>query len=58
MQFPFSLYPLALLEPYRGGEGAREYFDSLPEDKQLELLRRDIMGGDFEHEIDELKNRE
>ena len=58
MQFPFSLYPLGLADPFRGSSRAREYFNSLPEEKQLELLRRDITAGDFEHEVEILKMRE
>ena len=58
MQFPFSLYPLALGYPF-GDFGdhqrAKRYFDSLPEEEQLALLRSDITAGDFDHEIEELK---
>ena len=54
MQFPFSLYPLALGYPF-GDFGdhqrAKRYFDSLPEEEQLALLRSDITAGDFDHEI-------
>ena len=61
MQFPFSLYPLALGYPF-GDFGdhqrAKRYFDSLPEEEQLALLRSYITAGDFDHEIEELKMRE
>ena len=61
MQLPFSLYPRALGYPF-GDLGyhqrAKRYFDSLPEEEQLALLRSDITAGDFDHEIEELKMRE
>ena len=61
MQFPFSIYPLALGYPF-GDFGdharARRYFDSLPEEEQLALLRRDVRGEDVDHEIEELRKKE
>lgn len=56
MEYPFYPFGYGFIPIVH--DSSREYFDSLPEETQLALLRQDITAGDFEGKLEELRRKE